>query len=71
MGWGVHDYPSPTEDPEVICPVCGCDCRTYYRTLNGEIVGCDECIETVDAIEWQQEQADVIAEEYGRIYLDE
>ena len=26
------------------CPVCGQECWTIYKTLNGEVVGCDNCI---------------------------
>ena len=50
-GWGVNDYPTPPEQPEIICPVCGFDCYTLY-TKDGEVVGCDNCIEEHDAYEW-------------------
>ena len=39
----------PDDPVELVCPVCGADCRQYYRNLDGEILGCEECVETVDA----------------------
>lgn len=48
------------KEPEFpICPVCGAEADTYYRDINsGEIVGCDECIESVDA--WDAQPTDKI-----------
>ena len=48
------------KEPEFpICPVCGAETDTYYRDINsGEIVGCDECIESVDA--WDTQPTDKI-----------
>lgn len=39
------DYRAP------ICPNCGSECDTYYRDSNGNIIGCEECVDTVDAWE--------------------
>lgn len=36
-----------------ICPVCGCECEDIYKA-DGVIVGCDMCIERVDA--WECEE---------------
>lgn len=33
------------------CPVCGEECETLYQLHDGEIVGCESCVETVDAWE--------------------
>lgn len=55
MGWGVHDYPEPKERPRHTCPVCGEECETLYLGLNREVVGCDECISTVDAGTYYEE----------------
>jgi len=50
MGWGVHDYPGPPpEGPVPHCPVCGEWCDRIYRNGAGEIVGCDVCLEDLDA----------------------
>ena len=69
MGWGVHDYPSPPDEEMPICPVCGQECETYYKNLNGEVIGCDECVQAVDAREHQQEQCEVHrCEEWVRYY---
>ncbi len=32
------------------CPICGAECEKIYKWA-GEIVGCEECIEEVDAWE--------------------
>ena len=45
----------PREDDNPICPVCGWECETLYRNENGDVLGCDVCIETKDAAEWWQE----------------
>ena len=45
---GGHGF-EPDDPVELVCPVCGADCRQYYRNLDGEILGCEECVETVDA----------------------
>lgn len=37
------------------CPVCGCECETIYRNRYDEIIGCNECIDAVDAWEVQND----------------
>lgn len=40
-----------TEDEKpVFCPICGEECESFYK-LDGRIVGCEMCIEKVDAYE--------------------
>ena len=52
MGWGVHDYPTPPpEPPAPTCPVCGQECEVLYKNRYGEIIGCDDCIDALDAWE--------------------
>lgn len=36
------------------CPVCGYECSDIYKNENGDIVGCDECIQVTDA--WEVEE---------------
>lgn len=50
MGWGVYDYSDPPENRGAVCPVCGAPCYKIYKR-GGEIVGCDDCIDEVDAEE--------------------
>lgn len=40
--------------PEVHCPWCGDDCETLYIDSNGDVAGCEHCIERVDAYDWAQ-----------------
>lgn len=40
-----------TEDEKpIFCPICGEECESFYK-LDGDIVGCDMCVEKVDAYE--------------------
>jgi hypothetical protein len=50
-----YGYPDgPRKWP--ICPVCGEECDTYYMDRHGEILGCEACIDIVDA--WEAEKED-------------
>ena len=43
--------PWQLDEREPICPVCGSECSTIYKDACNEIVGCDECISTHDAVD--------------------
>ena len=37
------------------CPLCGRNCETVYiDRSNGEAIGCDKCIRSVDAWDYQE-----------------
>ena len=36
------------EDPPIYCPFCGEECEKFYKR-DGEVIGCDMCIDIVDA----------------------
>ena len=40
-------YPEP-DPPRVDCPVCGDECERIYVDMNGDVVGCDGCLRTMD-----------------------
>lgn len=42
------------EVKEYFCPLCGEPCETIYK-CDGEIVGCDNCVEAFDASELEEE----------------
>jgi hypothetical protein len=46
-------YPTQSRWPR--CPVCGDTCETLYKDQYGEVFGCDQCVETVDAWEAEDE----------------
>ena len=48
-----HEPPVEPPDPDAPprCPVCGEECETFY-ICDDEIIGCDRCTETVDAIDY-------------------
>lgn len=43
----------PPENPvdEILCPRCGVCAALYYCDVDGEIVGCEECLQPVWANE--------------------
>ena len=43
----------PCEDKPVRCPVCGQECSDYFKR-DGDILGCDMCVDVVDAFEHQE-----------------
>ena len=45
--------PEPKNPPR--CPVCMAETDTYFRDYWGNIVSCDECIESVDAWDYREE----------------
>ena len=59
MGWGVHDYPEPVEEPVPVCPVCGAECEKLYM-IGNDVVGCDECMWEQDAYEYMEEMREAI-----------
>lgn len=46
---GPHDPPLPR------CPVCGEETDTFYRDMDHDIVGCDNCIHSVDAWDYEND----------------
>lgn len=42
------------EDPPIYCPVCGEECETFYK-FEGEIFGCDMCVDVVEAYKEETE----------------
>ena len=43
------------EDTPVLCPRCGEECDTFYKT-DGEILGCNVCIDAVEAYDAYEEE---------------
>lgn len=42
-------YPDGIEPAPALCPLCGGECETIYRTKKEkEIVGCDLCLESFE-----------------------
>ena len=44
-----YGYGEELKEPR--CPICGEDCDTFYRSAEGEIIGCNECVTALDAWE--------------------
>lgn len=47
---GYPPWIDPTKEP--CCPVCGEVCDTFYRNVDGDVVGCDNCVTAYDA--WEE-----------------
>jgi len=47
----------PSPDP-VYCPICGFPCEYIYEDKDGEACGCDRCVRSRDAFDWQEENRD-------------
>ena len=54
MGWGVYDYPEPPDQDMPRCPECGEECETIYRGRDGQILGCENCVEELNAYDWKE-----------------
>lgn len=42
-------YPDGKEPEYPICPVCEENADTFYKNFDNEIVGCENCITSVDS----------------------
>lgn len=51
-----RDGMPPYDDPDTSCPICGKDCETIYTDINGDAVGCNNCLTLWEAGEWHNEQ---------------
>lgn len=63
------DPPELLDPPE--CPVCKCECSDYYFDANGDIVGCDCCIDVRSAAEYQAEQDQLIADYHRETFMSD
>lgn len=50
----------PPEPPQPICPVCGAQCDIIIKNINGEVIGCDECLTVQDAWEYLEETMEAV-----------
>ena len=53
--WHIHSYDNPPDPSPVFCPECGEECTIIY-TQAGNAIGCENCITTNDAYEWEAER---------------
>lgn len=42
----------PKQPFEPHCPCCGDECETLYRDYLGRVIGCENCVEALDAYEY-------------------
>ena len=48
----------PYEPPMPCCPVCGEETDTFFRDRFNSIIGCDMCVDSVDAYDWVEENGE-------------
>lgn len=53
-----NSYYEPPEPRVYYCPVCGEECHTLYTNGFGEIVACNDCLGSVDAADYFDEEDD-------------
>ncbi|MEO1815306.1 MAG: hypothetical protein ABGU93_06955 [Acetobacterium sp.] len=46
------DPPDPKESKYPECPECYQECDTIFYSKKGDVVGCENCISSMDAWEW-------------------
>ena len=49
-------YPDGVVPEMAKCPKCGEECDFYYIDVDGDIVGCENCISMYDAEEWLERE---------------
>lgn len=42
------------EAPDVYCPMCGEENPEHFYVQDGEIIGCDNCVEKVEPYDWYE-----------------
>jgi len=60
-GDGIPEIPP---DNRAKCPVCGSRCDTVYLDRDDEVVGCDMCLQRVDAGAWEDDQKEKEADRW-------
>lgn len=53
----------PLDPPEVkkrpICPVCGSEEPEDFYVLDGDIIGCTDCVERIDPWDWAEQKGEL------------
>lgn len=57
--------PDPPESEEILCPLCDATADEFYISSDGELLGCESCVDKKDAGEWLAEQKEAIEAEIG------
>ena len=56
----LYGVPDPTEkEVHAICPICGSADPEDFFIIDGEIVGCSDCVKRVDAIDYACDHEEV------------
>lgn len=50
---------------DVYCPVCNEENPEYFYVQDGEIIGCSECVERVDAVDLANDHPHVAENPFG------
>ena len=44
------------DGPVIECPICEEEPEYLYKDANGEIVGCNKCVKTVEPEDWYRDE---------------
>ena len=55
-------YLDPPEINYPMCPICGNECDTLYFDMNDQICGCDCCISSQNAFEYEEDRREAAME---------
>lgn len=54
--WVLSDPDEGPDIPDPECPICGHGRPESIYLVDGEVVGCEHCIQVMDASDWAYEQ---------------
>ena len=57
--------PDPPESDEILCPLCDAVADEFYISCDGDLLGCESCVDKTDAGEWMAKEKEAIEAEIG------
>ena len=52
----MYGMPPYDEGPDPVCPICGHECPETIFLQDGDVVGCENCIDAQDANDWAADE---------------
>lgn len=53
----------------MICPVCKCEPYELYLDINGDICGCDACVNSISAAEYEMEREEAEYDYHREMFM--
>ncbi|MBO5568386.1 MAG: hypothetical protein J6A79_05575 [Clostridia bacterium] len=48
-------FGTPEQQRQPVCPICTQECQTIYLDWNGDVAGCENCLTSHDAWDYEEE----------------